>query len=221
MLPNRKIAIAMAVCLVILVGCGIAATGEQGPPGVGIDYIVNNGDGTFTLFLTDESSYTTDNFTGPQGPQGDPGPQGPQGDPGPQGETGPAGPGFDELVSATVTASETTNSIVWADLSTPGPSVTVNITSGKALVILTAYIQPPSNQFAQMSFEVSSNSMAGVIPVTGLMLDNDMTQAAIQASATYVVTGLTNELNTFTAKYRVSSGTAMFADRSIIVVPLP
>ena len=68
--PNWKVAAAIIVCLAILVGCSIAADGE---PGVGIDYIVNNGDGTFTIYLTDESSYTTDNFTGPQGIQGPPG----------------------------------------------------------------------------------------------------------------------------------------------------
>jgi hypothetical protein len=64
MRPNWKVFVAITVCLAILASCGIAANGE---PGVGIDHIVNNGDGTFTLFLTDESSYTVGNFTGPQG----------------------------------------------------------------------------------------------------------------------------------------------------------
>jgi|GEM_PF-4393311 hypothetical protein len=60
----------------------------EGTPGVGIDTIENNGDGTFTLFLTDGSSFTTDDLTGPSGASG---PVGPIGPPGPTGETGPAG----------------------------------------------------------------------------------------------------------------------------------
>jgi len=46
------------------------ATGPAGPPGVGIDHVVNNGDGTFTLFFTDGSKFTTDNFTGASGAAG-------------------------------------------------------------------------------------------------------------------------------------------------------
>ena len=63
-----------------------------------IDRIENNGDGTFTIYFGNGSSFTTENLTGPQGPQGDIGPQGSQGETGPQGlqgppgETGPQGP---------------------------------------------------------------------------------------------------------------------------------
>jgi hypothetical protein len=42
----------------------------------------------------------------------------------------------------------------------------------------------------------------------------------MQASATYLVTGLTPGLNTFTAKYRTASAGAIFSNRSIIVTPL-
>ena len=62
--------------------------GEKGTPGVGIERIDNNEDGTFTLFLTDGSSFTTDDLTGPSGITG---PVGPTGPPGPTGEMGPAG----------------------------------------------------------------------------------------------------------------------------------
>jgi len=65
-------AIVLAVVIAGMV-LGAACTGrqgEQGPVGVGIDSIVNNGNGTFTINLTDGSSFTTDNLTGPQGVQG-------------------------------------------------------------------------------------------------------------------------------------------------------
>jgi len=54
--------------------------GPQGPPGpegpsgadgVGIASVVDNGNGTFTLNLTDGTSFTTPNLTGPQGPPGE------------------------------------------------------------------------------------------------------------------------------------------------------
>ena len=64
------------------------AAGEKGTPGVGIETIEDNGDGTFTLFLTDGSSFTTDDLTGPTGATGPAGPIGPAG---PTGEIGPAG----------------------------------------------------------------------------------------------------------------------------------
>lgn len=65
--------------------------GVKGTPGVGIERIDNNGDGTFTLYLTDGSSFTTDDLTGPTGESGPAGQTGPQGPPGPIGEPGPAG----------------------------------------------------------------------------------------------------------------------------------
>lgn len=58
-------------------------SGIEFEDGVGISSIINIGDGTFTIFLTDGSSYNVGNFTGPQGPPGDDGPIGPQGPPGP------------------------------------------------------------------------------------------------------------------------------------------
>ncbi|UCC16901.1 MAG: collagen-like protein, partial [Dehalococcoidales bacterium] len=67
--------------------------GSPGPAGegVGIESIENNGDGTFTLFLTDGSSFITDDLTGPTGTSGPVGATGPAGPPGPTGEMGPAG----------------------------------------------------------------------------------------------------------------------------------
>ena len=76
----------------------IGPAGEPGQDGIGIDDISDDGEGTFTLYFTDGSSYTTPNFTGPQGepgpvgPQGEPGQEGPQGEPGPEGPEGPVGP---------------------------------------------------------------------------------------------------------------------------------
>jgi cytochrome oxidase Cu insertion factor (SCO1/SenC/PrrC family) len=68
----KVIAIVAVVLMVagLVVGTGCGTQGPQGSVGVGIQSIVNNGDGTFTLHLTDGSSFTTDNLTGPQGATG-------------------------------------------------------------------------------------------------------------------------------------------------------
>jgi hypothetical protein len=84
------ITVLLLACVVLGSACAGAKgeEGAQGPKGntgaagVGVENIVNNGDGTFTVNLTNGESYTTDDFTGPRGEQGDQGPQGIQGLPG-------------------------------------------------------------------------------------------------------------------------------------------
>jgi hypothetical protein len=89
---------AIGVVLLLLLAGAILVTacagskGEQGPigtDGVGIQNVVNNGDGTMTISLTNGSAYTTDNLTGPRGA---PGEKGEKGDSGAQGIQGPPGP---------------------------------------------------------------------------------------------------------------------------------
>jgi hypothetical protein len=53
--------------------------GDTGTAGVGVQSIVNNGNGTFTVKLTNGTTYTTDNLTGPTGAKGDTGATGAQG----------------------------------------------------------------------------------------------------------------------------------------------
>jgi len=80
-----------AAIMVLLLACvvlGTACAGAKGADGVGIEGIVDNGDGTVTFMLTDGSNHTSDIVTGPQGPQGL---QGEQGIQGPKGDTGAPG----------------------------------------------------------------------------------------------------------------------------------
>ncbi len=81
-----------------------------GPAGVGIESTVDNQDGTFTINYTDGTSFTTINFTGPQGQtwsQWPTGPAGPQGDIWPQWPTGPAGQDWADGTSITINGSFT------------------------------------------------------------------------------------------------------------------
>ena len=65
----------------ILLNAQIAALGSgvDGEDGVGLAAIVDNGDGTLTIELTDGTAYTTNDLTGPAGPAGAPGADGADG----------------------------------------------------------------------------------------------------------------------------------------------
>jgi hypothetical protein len=117
---------------------------------------------------------------------------------------------------------------------TPGtnPATTANITSGKALVTVTANITATGTRSAGVvqgfeAFAVSgattiaaNDAQSVMVGVTGSSTNADTVQD--QVSATYVVTGLTNGNNTFTLNYRSSGGdTITYSNRSIIVIPLP
>ena len=92
-----SITVLLLACVVLGSACAgakgdIGPKGDPGADGVGVENIVNNGDGTFTVNLSSGESYTTDNLTGPQGEKGDKGDTGAQGIQGPRGIEGPAGP---------------------------------------------------------------------------------------------------------------------------------
>jgi hypothetical protein len=117
-----------------------------------------------------------------------------------------------------VTTSQDTTSTSYTDLSTVGPSVTAT-TGPRALVIVRGAISNSGTGSSRMSYEVSGASSVaaadaqcvGVFGTAGTgVLGGDIS----------LVTGLTAGSNTFTAKYRVSSGTGTFSTRRIVVFPL-
>jgi hypothetical protein len=124
-------------------------------------------------------------------------------------------------VAASVAASQTTTSTTYTDLTTAGPSVTVTIpASGKALVILTAAVfGSTGNAHAFMSFAASPAGTT-IAPTDAQALEVSANDE-VRASATVLVTGLTPGSTTFTAKYRTSLGTGTFANRDVVVIPLP
>jgi hypothetical protein len=98
--------------------------------------------------------------------------------------------------------------------------VTVTIpASGKALVIVTAAETGSGGSIiVYTSYAVSGASTVAATDGRALQVQG---QNFTRASATSVITGLTPGSNTFTSKYRVSSGTGTFRDRDIVVIPLP
>jgi len=71
-----------------------------------------------------------------------------------------------------------------------------------------------------MSFSVSGNTTRGPSDLTALATFGSVGSggSGVQASAMYLITGLTPGNNTFTLQYRTSS-IAVFPNRSITVIP--
>jgi len=129
--------------------------------------------------------------------------------------------------SAYVGAEQTTTSTSYTNLTTSGPAVTLT-TGTKALVIVSAMIWNYSNQTTQaytyLDFAVSGATTRNADDSTALatrqpLVTDTFPEFRIRASSASVVT-LTAGSNTFTAKYRVNSGTGNFSERRITVINL-
>lgn len=124
--------------------------------------------------------------------------------------------------SATVASAQTTTSTSYADLSTPGPAVTLD-TSTAVLVAVTAELNHNSIRH-YFSYAVSgATTVSGATNDTAgrrLLFISADTYADCMHTAFFVHTGLTAGSNTFTAKYKVDSGTGTFGFRTIYVTRL-
>ena len=126
--------------------------------------------------------------------------------------------GFPASATATVATSQSTTSSTMTDLTTAGPAVTLT-TGTKALVIITANIfNATAANYSYMGFAVSGATTVAAGTAQALWTVGTNT---IQASAGYLVTGLTAGSNTFTNKYRTEvATTATFSNRSITVIDM-
>ncbi|MFF8768486.1 hypothetical protein ACF07Q_28560 [Nocardiopsis dassonvillei] len=122
----------------------------------------------------------------------------------------------------TVLVLETTTSTTYTDLPTFGPSVTVE-TGTDALVITHASVRNTANSgSARMAHETSGDTSINAADNRGLGSIGAAGVGGTYSAVTLHTDGLlplTPGTNTFTAKYRVSSGTGEFTSRRIIVLP--
>jgi len=120
-----------------------------------------------------------------------------------------------------VATAEGRNSTTYGDPTTVGPSVTTTV-SGGALVIITARISSSNTGQCFMSFDATSTSGPNVASSDARsLLSSDQHALPSQMSATYLVTGLSAESYTFTAKYRANANGigCSWSNRNIIVIP--
>jgi hypothetical protein len=117
---------------------------------------------------------------------------------------------------------QTTTSTSYTDLTTVGPSATVNIgPKGTAIVMLTAQAMTNSNGVeCYMGFSVSGATTVSANDDQALASATRNSGDLPKSSAVFWVTGLNEGSNTFISKYRTTSGTATFADRNLVVIPV-
>jgi hypothetical protein len=132
-----------------------------------------------------------------------------------------------EYADATVVTSQTTTSTSYADLSTVGPAVTIDVKeSGLALVTLTAW--GTNNTVAagiSIGITVSGANTAVAVATDAWVYTPGAPNLGQRSSFTKLFTGLTPGATTFTMKYLVysggsGSGTGTFRDRNIHAVAL-
>jgi hypothetical protein len=126
--------------------------------------------------------------------------------------------------STTINATGSRSSTAYGDLGTgAGPAISIQ-TGSKALVTISAVAQSSFNNFMYISFGVT-----GATTITAVDDYSTWTRELTAGggfgsgiSRTFIITGLTAGVNTFTMKYRGSAGNAVdYAFRSITVVGIP
>lgn len=122
-----------------------------------------------------------------------------------------------QMASATVLDNQTTTSTSYVDLSTVGPTVTVD-TKEKALVFLSSWVDNSGANLSHISPAVSGATTIAAADANSLEKFNPGFETVMVMAE---FTGLTPGVNTFTAKYKVSGGTGTFVFRRIFVLPFP
>lgn len=123
--------------------------------------------------------------------------------------------------ATTVLTSETTTSTTFTNLATVGPTVTVE-TGPYALVLIHAQVENSGAGSSYAGVEVTGATSYAAALNRAVNVFNSANTRVGAGTAMLFHGGLvlTPGTNTFTMKYRVSSGTGTFADRRIIVMPL-
>jgi len=129
-----------------------------------------------------------------------------------------------QVSGAVVNTNQTTTSSTYTDLATVGPEVTTT-TGTSVLIMITADLGDPANTagLIRASFAVSGATTRAASDNEALIFAGAVvggTDPITTGSRAVVITGLTAGSNTFTMKYKTSAGTASFANRNIVVIPL-
>lgn len=138
-----------------------------------------------------------------------------------------SGTGLNEIAERfgatdSVLVSESLTSDEWSDLPTPGPSVTVETGQAALVVVHGSVANTGGNGSARMSYEVTGETEYEGADNRGIGTWGNQNTRVIASGVTWHGPDslpLNPGQNTFTAKYRVSSGEGEFLARRIIVLP--
>lgn len=114
---------------------------------------------------------------------------------------------------------ETTASLTYTDLATVGPTVSA-VTGSRALVFVRAAMDNTlANQAMFMSWDVTGATTFAASDTQAVDIDGIAAASRVRLGSAYLISSLTPGLNTFTAKYKVTGGTATFQLRQIAIIP--
>jgi hypothetical protein len=123
--------------------------------------------------------------------------------------------------SATVATLQTTVSVAYADLATVGPAVTLQ-TGAKALITLSCQgWQSAAGNVNNVAVAVSGATTLAAADANSVVMTGAVALYQQTPCRTFLLSGLTPGVNTFTAKYKVNAGTGSFTNRDITVVGIP
>lgn len=115
--------------------------------------------------------------------------------------------------------SGTTTSTTYTNLTGTGIGPTITVDTGPAaLVIVRCSAENSGGGSSRMAYEISGDTSLAAADNRGVGFFG-AAGGNINASDVSLVSALTPGSNTFTAKYRVSSGTGTFTSRRILVLP--
>ena len=124
-------------------------------------------------------------------------------------------------VTATVATSETTTSTSYADLSTTGPTLTTLTTGTTCLVFWSAFMHNNTvGAEATVSVAISGATTLSASDAWAIRLESAIASQYTRYTGHHLFTGLTAGGNTLQLKYKVSSGTGTFANRTITAFSL-
>lgn len=122
--------------------------------------------------------------------------------------------------AAFVATAQSTSTTSYTDLTTVGPAVTVTTGTQAWVMLYAGEANSSAGANVWMSFAVSGASTVAGADNMSVGYDSPVATSTCYHGASFYVTSLTAGSNTFTAKYRVSSGTGTFSNRRIFVIPL-
>jgi len=120
---------------------------------------------------------------------------------------------------ATIATSQSTTSTSFTNLTTVGPSITVT-TGNQALVMFSASVNNNGGN-ARATVVSTPTWVDAVVQAWAIIGGTQRTaNAPFRGMGHKLFTDLVAGPNTFTVKYSTGAGTATFADRSLVVIPL-
>lgn len=120
--------------------------------------------------------------------------------------------------TALVVGSDTVTATSYANTTTPGPAVTA-VSAAKAMIFTSGRMANSTNFSTFMAHEVSGATAIAAADTWALEHSDSSSGGALNATRCHLETALTSGSNTFTVKYRVTSGTGTVTRRHLTVIP--